>query len=539
MTSNVAPSEIPPRITHGERHVLEVESSSPRQGIDLSLVALAVILFLSAFPALFFGGNTPLAFGLALSGVFLLTAVYCLLSLIGRVRFRAQQLSRPSFFFMSFSALFLIVASVQIVPLPIELLELIAPLNARHFASNGLLYGTISLYPQLTAGSVLYFCGLVLVFCWLACLPRKVPRLQQSRSAIRKRRYEREQIVDITHKTLVLVGVLFAAVAVFHLTFGLDAYWGMFSRPGNPQRARWPFVNPNHLAVALEIAFTLALSRFFYRRQVKGSRRRTSRRGSGSSSLNSQVSNLLIILFLGLAVTLTASKAAIGLCFCSLVGLWVFHHRSSPRDKGLTSNLQAHRLLRGFIFVSGTIALLLFFLFLLGDSGRNTLTSRIEYGIAYGDHVRAELLSSTLAMILDTPLTGVGLSCWHLVINSYIDASMAGWTLDYAHNDIAQLIAETGILGFSPVVFIGIHFVLATRKAMQEANHPAPRLLIFGSALALVLPVIHSLVDFPFHIPAIAFLFTVTLGAHYRLLSSAEVSSPELSSEISAPLFRH
>ena len=97
-------------------------------------------------------------------------------------------------------------------------------------------------------------------------------------------------------------------------------------------------------------------------------------------------------------------------------------------------------------------------------------------------------------------------------------ASMAGWDFDYAHNDLMQFFAETGIIG-GMFVFVAVLLIAKNTIATWRSELiPTERLQIIGLGLAVLAPVIHSLVDFPFHLPALALIFGVLLAVYFRIL---------------------
>lgn len=110
---------------------------------------------------------------------------------------------------------------------------------------------------------------------------------------------------------------------------------------------------------------------------------------------------------------------------------------------------------------------------------------------------RAEMLSSTLAMARERPLTGFGLGSFETVYPGFALFD-AGLLVTHAHNDWAQWAAEGGWL--FPALLLPIAFWTAWRS-------------LRGAPWLLGVPIVflHSLVDFPLQKPALlalAFLLT-------------------------------
>ncbi len=96
--------------------------------------------------------------------------------------------------------------------------------------------------------------------------------------------------------------------------------------------------------------------------------------------------------------------------------------------------------------------------------------------------------------------------------------------MDFAHNELLQLAAEVGALG-TGIVLLGLVAVMFwTVKALRSELPAVVRLDLIGTTLALSLPIVHSFLDFPLHLPALAFLLAVCLALHLRMLHWIELS---------------
>jgi O-antigen ligase len=113
---------------------------------------------------------------------------------------------------------------------------------------------------------------------------------------------------------------------------------------------------------------------------------------------------------------------------------------------------------------------------------------------------RREILVSTLQMIGRRPWTGFGLGSYATVYPEYATFDV-GLVVDHAHNDWAEWTAEGGI----PMLLLLAPLAVFTLRRATKS----------GWALGIHAVFLHSLVDFPMQIPAIAFLLFTLLGALY------------------------
>ncbi len=112
--------------------------------------------------------------------------------------------------------------------------------------------------------------------------------------------------------------------------------------------------------------------------------------------------------------------------------------------------------------------------------------------------VRTELLSSSLAMVAEKPLTGFGLGTWPIVYPAYARFDN-GLAANHAHNDWAEWAAEGG------VPFVALMALLALWSIRPAVDS------LWGIGVPVVF--LHSLVDYPLREPALAAVFFAMMGA--------------------------
>jgi O-antigen ligase len=114
----------------------------------------------------------------------------------------------------------------------------------------------------------------------------------------------------------------------------------------------------------------------------------------------------------------------------------------------------------------------------------------------------------SLRIFCDHSWLGAGLGSFETVFPQY-QSFPSDFTWDHAHNDYAEALAETGIVGGALILFsLGLFFRLAFRNLRERLWH-REGLLQIGAAIGCCGLLVHSLVDFNLHIPANAAWFAV------------------------------
>jgi O-antigen ligase len=136
-----------------------------------------------------------------------------------------------------------------------------------------------------------------------------------------------------------------------------------------------------------------------------------------------------------------------------------------------------------------------------------------------GNEDRVRLLSRAPAMIKDYPIWGTGFGSLDFVEPIYrTDAADAGWDYQHAHNEYLEALLEGGLVRLVlTLLIIGLVFRRAFRAFRLLEGSPGAG-LVLGVLFGFTTLVLHSVVDFGIHIPAIALLATV-LCAHLVALS--------------------
>ena len=119
---------------------------------------------------------------------------------------------------------------------------------------------------------------------------------------------------------------------------------------------------------------------------------------------------------------------------------------------------------------------------------------------------RSRMWADTLPMIRDFPIAGCGLggfeSCFHRYNHS------ANFRVDFAHNDYLQLLAELGLAGFFPLIFLAALALAASIRAATRRAGEDVGLLALACAGSMTAMAIHSIADFNLYIPANALVLS-------------------------------
>jgi O-antigen ligase len=124
---------------------------------------------------------------------------------------------------------------------------------------------------------------------------------------------------------------------------------------------------------------------------------------------------------------------------------------------------------------------------------------------------RKSMTLDSLRMCRDHPLLGVGLGDFETAYPRYQSFPSDLW-IDHAHNDYAEAVAETGLVG---ALLILSALALFLRLAFRDWGDPfrsQAGWIRLGAALGCCGMLVHSFLDFNLHIPANAAWFAVLAG---------------------------
>ena len=451
---------------------------SLRKSIEI-ILALVII-----GETLAFGGVQPIAY--SLMEIVILALVLFLLfkqCLAGQI-----QLPLPIW-----PILFGVFVAFQLVPLP---RSWIAHLDPVRLLPSGLAtlehqrsaWIPISIYPHAT---------MVMLFKFMAYLGAFVLAAYVFDSAKRS---------SLLVRVLIFLGVFEAAYGmVQYLANWQQIFW--MSKVYYTSEATGTYINHNHFAGFIELTFPFVLASVFYYFQAWQDSRRRGRTHGGHAAPSSAHIQALFYSFLLIvavvAVISSRSRAGILATVFSIASLAILAQFKTRRK-------------------AWTVGLGLFLLIAIGYGlwiGLNPVISRFEAFKGGAEYLESEgrlsLWKSTLAMIHNYPITGMGLGTYTSGLRPY-QTYLVDFTVTHAHGDYLELTAGTGLIG-ACLLFVPIFalLILMIRSFLTDPRRfrPAVTLGCIGATLALV---IHSVADFNLHIPANALVFAVVLGVGYK-----------------------
>jgi hypothetical protein len=299
-------------------------------------------------------------------------------------------------------------------------------------------------------------------------------------------------------RTRRVLAVAILGSAVFQVLFGArqwlvgsSAIWGV-ETPLQALRLRGTFVNPNHLALYLEMALAVAVAAGWW----------CARRAAGEASAERRLLLLGVPLLTGLTLAaglaFTGSRSGLlaGAAACALeVGLLARGRR------------RAWVLAGGAAAAAAAVALVAWTGFEAGF-GRLLATSAPD---ASGG-ARLAASARTFELFTRFPVCGVGLGAF-LAAFPLVQGSGLEGTWRHAHDDWMELAATTGLAGtllFAAALAVGLAGLL---RAGRRAARSEDRASVVAAAGALAAVALHSLTDFGLTLPANALTLAVVAGA--------------------------
>lgn len=126
------------------------------------------------------------------------------------------------------------------------------------------------------------------------------------------------------------------------------------------------------------------------------------------------------------------------------------------------------------------------------------------------DNARLGLYAAAIDMLKDFPYTGVGFDAFSTAIDAYLPFALREFPR-YLHNDWLELLLSFGYIAGTVILWLIFVIVFDTTKLFKALEREKQiRLFILCAGLSGF--TFTGLVDFPFHLPACAVLFFITLA---------------------------
>ncbi len=305
---------------------------------------------------------------------------------------------------------------------------------------------------------------------------------------------------------------LILGVAVFEALYGFyhlrsNLIWG-WKNPYGSLRLNGTFINCDHLATLLAMAAVLGFGLFLAQRERVPSLptnlagRERLRRWSRAEYLEPRLRTyawLFVVLLLATALVFTGSRSGM---LSLVVGFMVMGLLVRSRQSARTH----------FYLIGAFVAAALLYSLFLGSS------PYLARFLDLNHQTRYCAFQGALAIWREFPGLGAGLGAFGDVFYRFAPAELKGVQYLETHSDWLQLVAETGLAGFALGTGAWLLFFGGLVKKWRERRDPLVRGLGLGGLAALAAGAFHALVEFPFHIPALALIYAALAALVYLVV---------------------
>jgi O-antigen ligase len=139
---------------------------------------------------------------------------------------------------------------------------------------------------------------------------------------------------------------------------------------------------------------------------------------------------------------------------------------------------------------------------------------------------RGWIWRDTLAIISANPISGVGLGAYETAYPNYSTADGAAalgvsYTVDRAHNDYLQVLADGGLIGGGIVFWFIISVFRAVFRGLKSRD-PLRQAFALGGGAGIFGLLVHSCFDFNLQLPSNALLFLLLAGLVAQVAAKSE-----------------
>jgi O-antigen ligase len=292
--------------------------------------------------------------------------------------------------------------------------------------------------------------------------------------------------------SLIAAALFQVSVGAWRLANEPAVIWGV-AVPGSTTRLRGTFVNPDHLAVYLEMALAVAFAWGWWAwrraRETRAPERRILYLGPPAL--------IWLTLFAGLAFT--GSRAGLAAAIAGALA------------QGALLALRGRRWRLGASGVLATVTGLAAVAFAGLEQGLGRWLATSPYEVAWT--VRLAVYRSALDLWQRFPVTGSGLATFREAFTLVAGKDSGDGTYFHAHNDYLELLVTTGVVG-ALLVASGLLLALVwLGRGLQENARSEDRAAALAALGAWAAIAVHSCFDFGLSMPAISATLAVLTGA--------------------------
>ncbi|WP_374256850.1 O-antigen ligase family protein [Aquabacterium sp.] len=310
---------------------------------------------------------------------------------------------------------------------------------------------------------------------------------------------------------LVLSGLVQAFLAVLLLAARAD-YMLFFEQISHRDQATGTFINRNHLACYLYLSLSMGIGWLIGAlrgtdlppRQIKRSFIAILR-----FMLTPKMVLRLLLVVMVIALVLTRSRMGNTSFFLSVLLVGGLLWWRLPQLRRTASILILSVILVDVIVVGQWV-------------GLDRVVQRLENTAAIeGDRRGEETIEARLQpaaraipMIALRPWFGYGGGTFYTEFPPFKtqDMLLRGWFFDHAHNDYAEIAADTGLVGLGFLMVLGIMTVKRAIEHTAVTSRSVTRGVAYGVFMSMCCIALHSFVDFNLHIPANAFTLVTIMS---------------------------
>lgn len=301
-------------------------------------------------------------------------------------------------------------------------------------------------------------------------------------------------------------GLLIWSAGLSHLLWFDEGFVAVQTRYGS--RLAMPFVNPNHLAsfagmgLICAVALLAGETRGLWRPETA---RREKLRRFFDTVITRQWPLLVSAMVYAMAVLLSQSRGGLLALLFGLLVLWAaLVRRRKPRISRIVAAMVVAAIVAGVFFAPAV----------------SRITDRIGK-VETEASQRMEIYRNVGKAIEASPLLGYGYGGFPALYRMYDQGSPVG-VVDFAHSTVLENVVELGIpaalLLYGAILWTVVACWRGARARRRDQHVPA--LAAAVAAIALI----HSMVDFPLQIPAIAAAFSLILGIGFAQSVSSKSS---------------